>query len=76
MKQNETKNPKKIFKYLCEYCEYTSGNKKDYNKHLSTLKHKNFENETILKQKSPKIPKNPQKSPSITKTIMYLWENI
>jgi hypothetical protein len=66
MKQNETKNPQKIFKYLCEYCEYTSRNKKDYNKHLLTLKHKSFVNETILKQKSPEIPKNPQVLPKLS----------
>ena len=66
MKQNETKNPQKISKYLCENCEYTSNNKKDYTKHLLTLKHQNFENETNLKQKSPKIPKNPQLFPKLS----------
>ena len=34
------KNPKKIPKYFCEYCNYTTGNKKDFSKHLLTPKHK------------------------------------
>ena len=28
-------------KYNCELCDYKTGNKKDYNKHLTTLKHVN-----------------------------------
>jgi hypothetical protein len=53
MKQNETKNPKKIPSFLCEKCEYITNNKKDFSKHMLTPKHKNETNETILKQKSP-----------------------
>ena len=45
--------------FLCETCDYNTSNKKDFNKHLSTDKHKTEENNTIL---IPKIPKNPQKS--------------
>ena len=39
--------------YLCEKCKYITNNKKDFNKHLLTLKHKNNEkyNENV-----PKIP--------------------
>jgi septation ring formation regulator EzrA len=33
-------NPKKPKKYLCEVCDFVSCNKKDYDKHLLTLKHK------------------------------------
>ena len=44
--------------FLCETCDYNTSNKKDFNKHLTTDKHKNEENNTIL---IPKIPKNPQK---------------
>jgi len=33
-------NPKKPQKYLCENCHFVSSNKKDYDKHLLTLKHK------------------------------------
>ena len=32
--------PKKPQKYLCENCDFVSCNKKDYDKHLLTLKHK------------------------------------
>lgn len=57
-----TKNPQKIPKnFQCNLCDYNTSNKKDYNKHLSTLKHKN-------QQKSTKIPKNPQ-------TINYVCDN-
>ena len=48
------KNPQKIPKYFCENCDYQTGNKKDYTKHLSTAKHKKIVNDS---KKSPKIPK-------------------
>jgi len=58
MKQSETKKSPKIPKiYGCKNCDYTTSNKKDYDKHLSTLKHQNSNFETKMK---PKIPKNPQ----------------
>ena len=34
------KLPKNPNKYLCEKCNYVTSSKKDYNKHLSTAKHK------------------------------------
>ena len=46
------KNPLKIPKYFCENCEYQTGNKKDFTKHLSTAKHKKIVND------SKKRPKN------------------
>ena len=30
--------------FSCEYCHYISSSKKDYNKHLSTLKHQRLTN--------------------------------
>ena len=51
MKQNLSQ---KIPKYYCEKCEYKTNNKKDYTKHLGTLKHQNETNETV------EVPKNPQ----------------
>ena len=40
------KNPKK---FNCEFCDYNTFNKKDYNKHLQTLKHKKLSNsDTIM----------------------------
>ena len=47
------KNPQKIPKYICEECDYRTGNKKDYTKHLTTAKHLKVTNVT---KKSPKIP--------------------
>ena len=34
-----TENPTKTPKYSCEICDYISGNKKDYDKHILTAKH-------------------------------------
>ncbi len=41
MSQKIPKNPKK---FSCYFCNYNTCNKKDYNKHLSTLKHKKLSN--------------------------------
>jgi hypothetical protein len=43
--------------FCCEKCNYTSSNKKDYNKHLLTRKHKNTDNLMILTDE--KTQKNP-----------------
>ena len=32
--------------YICELCNYSSSNKKDFSKHLLTLKHKNQQKST------------------------------
>ena len=37
MLKNPKKNPKRFY---CERCDFASNNKKDYNRHLSTTKHK------------------------------------
>ena len=37
-----TNSPQEIPKFNCVYCEYITNNKKDYSKHLSTLKHINM----------------------------------
>ena len=48
MRQNETICPKKAPQFfICEKCDYTSCNKKDYNRHLMTRKHRN---ETGMRQ--------------------------
>jgi len=49
--ENPQKSPKL---YVCESCNYKSSNKKDYNKHLATAKHK------MLTNAITKVPKNPQ----------------
>jgi hypothetical protein len=52
-----TENPQKIPKYYCEQCEYKTNNKKDFSKHLSTLKHSKVDNYNVLTTENPqKIP--------------------
>jgi hypothetical protein len=47
----------KIPKYFnCEICDYTTCNKKDYSKHISTVKHKNMQKSTFSNEKVPEIP--------------------
>jgi hypothetical protein len=53
MKQNETNLSQKNPNYFCEFCEYTTNNKKDFKKHLMTAKHQNETNETKMKQLCP-----------------------
>ena len=48
-----TKNPEKShFKFCCHNCDYKTSSKKDYDKHISTDKHKINKNQHI----SPEIP--------------------
>jgi len=49
------KSQKIPLKYHCEFCDYNTSNKKDYNKHITTPKHKN---RTISNDFSPKNPQN------------------
>ena len=37
----KTKNPKKSPNYVCDICDYVTSNKKDFNKHINTIKHNN-----------------------------------
>ena len=56
------KSPKVAQKFVCEYCDYTTCKKTDYNKHLSTDKHKKAENGSKMvvndSEKSPKVAQN------------------
>ena len=45
------KNPS----FFCEKCQFLTSNKKDYKRHLLTLKHVNETNETNLKHENPCI---------------------
>jgi protein-arginine kinase activator protein McsA len=54
-------NPQKNAKYLCHHCEYKTNNKKDYIKHLATLKHINLTNICDLSTKNPQKSQNLQK---------------
>jgi hypothetical protein len=53
------KSPKVALKFCCEYCDYNTSKKSDYDKHLSTDKHKNNENGSKMvvndSEKSPKV---------------------
>ena len=51
-------SPKIPIKFYCEKCDYGTCNKKDFNKHLMTLKHKNSDFSDI---KSPKSQNSPNK---------------
>ena len=54
-------NPQKVqTKFSCIFCNYFTCNKKDYNKHLSTSKHKNNCKISDFQQEIPKNPLNPK----------------
>ena len=62
MKQNETDlSPKVAIYHSCKMCDYYTCKKFDYNKHLLTQKHKNRENETLLKQNETESHEKSQK---------------
>ena len=55
----DEKTPKISKKYVCEVCAFTSSNKKDYNKHLLTDKHKTNMNADKCLQITPEnTPEN------------------
>jgi hypothetical protein len=54
MKQMKQKNPNKSPIYNCDFCKYITNNKKDFNKHLITPKHKKETNETLFETENPK----------------------
>jgi hypothetical protein len=56
MNFSETTNPiNQYSNFHCEKCDYITNNKKDYIKHLSTLKHQNVPQ---MKQSNPDISSN------------------
>jgi len=44
------KNPKNPIEYICKDCDFKCSNKKDYNRHLSTAKHKKATNGNMWQQ--------------------------
>ena len=56
MANQKSLNKKNII--YCKYCNYDTYSKKDFNKHLLTLKHKNLINTNKLLTEIPKNPKN------------------
>ena len=63
----------KIPKYNCELCGIKTNNKKDYNKHLLTLKHKNRTNLGILEQNIPTCTYNCEYCGKKYKARNSLW---
>ena len=67
--QKTHKNPKK---YDCEYCDFKCSNKKDYNRHILTAKHKMLTNANEKTPKNPKVftcscGKEYKQAPSLTR---------
>jgi hypothetical protein len=61
MRHLETKYPKKTPIFFCETCDFNTSNKKDYKRHIETIKHKNGVNSTktnILEHTLPQKPLN------------------
>jgi hypothetical protein len=50
------KIPKSPIQFYCEICDYITSNKKDYNKHINTIKHNSNVFQSQSPQKSQKIP--------------------
>ena len=64
-----------IPKFFCEFCDIKTDNKKDFNKHLLTSKHKKNEYLTNIEHISPKNPiiHNCNKCNKIYKSRVGLW---
>ena len=59
MSSNTSKIPKK---YNCANCNIETSNKKDYNNHILTAKHKSRTSSNDIEQKFPNFPKSPKNS--------------
>jgi hypothetical protein len=54
----ETKTPQISQKYICNCCNIKTNNKKDFNKHILTAKHKNLTNVNKMETNFPKNNEN------------------
>ena len=63
--------PQKPQNFICVNCDFVSCNKKDYVRHLSTLKHKNRQNDTNRIQKNPKKPQTSYECANCNKAYKY-----
>ena len=63
--------PQKPQNFTCINCHFISCNKKDYVRHLATLKHKKGENDTNRIQKNPKKPQTSYECEICNKTYKY-----
>jgi hypothetical protein len=50
---------KKPQKYNCDLCDFHSDNKRDYSRHIDTMRHIRLTNPNEITQKTPKKPQNP-----------------
>jgi hypothetical protein len=66
-------------KFGCSFCDYNTNNKKDFNKHLSTDKHKKKDNSTKINKDQPITPEKPQqfdcKCGKVYKERSGLWRH-
>jgi len=66
-------------KFICNFCDYNTNNKKDFSKHLSTDKHKKKDKSTNFNKFQLITPKNPQifdcKCGKIYKERSGLWRH-
>uniref|UniRef100_A0A6C0IIP8 C2H2-type domain-containing protein n=1 Tax=viral metagenome TaxID=1070528 RepID=A0A6C0IIP8_9ZZZZ len=53
MSSNE-KNSKKLLKYSCKTCDFTTSNKNDYTRHINTVKHKTIVSQCFSIEKTQK----------------------
>jgi len=72
-----TKKPIKTpLTFICECCNFNTSNKKDFNRHLSTAKHKNLTNLTEKTHKNPKAsPHECSQCYKQYKSRMGLWQH-
>ena len=72
-----TKKPVKTpLTFICECCNFITSNKKDYNRHLLTAKHKNLTNLTEKTRKNPKAsPHECSQCHKQYKSRMGLWQH-
>ena len=57
---NTPKEPQNTPKFNCEHCNFSTCNKKDFNRHLNTVKHKkiiDMKNDNKIPQSTPKTYK-------------------
>ena len=77
-----TKKPQKTPKYFCNICDFSSCNKKDYDKHMLTIKHKKrtlvTKNEDLVTDFTQKTPNHYFKCESCNKEYISrngLWKH-
>jgi len=67
MSQN---SPKKDYKFMCTFCNFNTSNKKDWNKHIVTIKHSTLSNGAFLNTLNNNLPQKTQKNPKPVKLLV------